>query len=110
MDISKFNKLGLIVATIHFLTVVFLAVYIFVKGGDYIYFWVIFVIIDFPISLGMYLFSFIKLDAETVNSIDSLFYWGGYNDFTGVIFPAIYLGTIGSYWWYKVTSWLVLKR
>lgn len=110
MNISRFNRAGFLVASAHFLAVVFLAIYIFYKGGDFIYLWIVFVILDFPISLGLYLFSFLKLDYETVNSIDSLFYWGAYSDFSDVVLPAIYLGSLGSFWWYKIISLVFNKR
>jgi len=110
LQIDKLNKAGLVAAIIHLVCVIGLGIFILLKGGDYTYFWMVFVILDFPISLGMYVFSFIRLDYQTVNSIDSFFYWGAFNDFKDVLLPMFYLGALGSYWWYKIVSWISGKR
>ena len=94
------KKIGISLAVIHFLGVVVLG-YLIANSpdGEAVMAWLLFISIDFPVSLGMqpvghlvYSFDFNALDNQGNYSI--------YRDIDNFWFPALYCGIFGTIWWY----------
>jgi len=87
------NKKGLIFATIHLSFFTYI-VYIILSGSESSWpmLWQVFFVIDFPASIGIYIFSFFELSGGATPLEDIANFW----------VPALYFGVIGTVWWYFV--------
>ncbi|MDC0603634.1 hypothetical protein OAP14_11570, partial [Aliiglaciecola sp.] len=69
--------------------------------------WLVFMPLDFPISLGMIPLAHVVDYVSSMLIIESN---SGYNvlkDVNNFWFPAVYSGVAGSAWWYFLSNWCV---
>lgn len=64
--------------------------------------WLVFMVIDFPVSLGLIGLGHIIDGSALVSRVDSAGDYSTLRDLDNFWFPAVYFGLVGSIWWYSV--------
>lgn len=84
---------GLLLASCHFLLWVYVVVLI-LAGHESAWpmYWNLFVALDFPVSMGIYLFALVPLHSGDTPIGDLNNFW----------VPALYFGIVGTSWWYML--------
>jgi len=92
LDVNNMNKKGIIFVLLHLA----LIAYIILSGieSSWPMFWWILFIVDFPVSLGIYIFALFDLPGGVSPLKDINIFW----------LPVIYFGIVGTAWWYFVAT------
>ncbi|QTL34072.1 hypothetical protein [Pseudoalteromonas viridis] len=100
--------ISLTLGSTHFCFVIYIA-YLIATSSDSaaVNAWLLFIPMDFPISLGLFPISYlldgnILLNPRDSNGIHSIF-----RDINNFWLPAIYFGVVGSLWWYFLPKLIV---
>lgn len=91
------NKKGIIFASLHLVFFIYI-VYMILSGSESSWpmIWWVFNIVDFPVSLGIYIFALFDFPGGSSPLKDIRNFW----------VPAVYFGIVGTVWWYFVaTNW-----
>ena len=100
LDVSNMNKKGIIFALLHLALIAYI-IFTILSGNESSWpmMWWVFNIVDFPVSLGIYIFALFAL----------FDFPGGpspLKDISNFWVPAIYFGIVGTAWWYFLaTNW-----
>ena len=89
---------------LHLLAVVVLGALIAMSSdGNAVMGWLLFIGVDFPVSLGLVGLSHLIDGTSWLSPLDASGQYSIWRDFNNFWLPALYNGLVGSFWWY----WLV---
>ncbi|QYJ78264.1 hypothetical protein [Shewanella acanthi] len=95
------KKIAITFGVLHLSFVIFMA-YVIATSSDPVAVnaWLLFIPLDFPISLGMFPVSYIFDGNWLLSSIDENGNYNIFRDINNFWVPAIYTGIVGTAWWY----------
>jgi hypothetical protein len=98
--LRKLSPAGIAAALLHLallsLTVAFI---LGTVSGDWRSYWILFLALDFPVSLGVFPVSWLVPGSER----------GPLSDVSNFWWPLAYHGVVGTWWWY-VVGWAIARR
>lgn len=96
--------LALVVLWLHLLAVLALGALIAMSSdGNAVMGWLLFIGVDFPVSLGLVGLSYLIDGSAWLSPLDASDQYSIWRDINNFWLPALYNGLVGSLWWY----WLV---
>ncbi|WP_444896927.1 hypothetical protein [Microbulbifer sp. SSSA005] len=103
------HKVSVTLAVIHLVSV-FIMGYLIVNSSDgsAVMAWLLYLTIDFPVGWGMVPLAYVVEALNFVDSIGSNGEYSIYRDIPNFWYPAIYIGVVGTVWWYYLPQ-LILR-
>ncbi len=96
----RYSSFGLAAALLHLAILGYtVALILGATGPDWTRYWVIFLALDFPVSLGVFPVTWLVPPAGG----------GALRDLTNFWWPLLYHGLVGTGWWY-IVGWAIERR
>jgi len=97
------QKISITFGALHLGFVIFMA-YVIATSSDPVAVnaWLLFIPLDFPISLGMFPISYVFDGNWLLSSIDANGNYNIFRDINNFWVPAIYTGVVGTIWWFYI--------
>ena len=95
------KKIPLILAFIHLVSVFVIGYGILNSlDSDAGMLWLVYLLFDFPASLGIIPLSYLIDGTEIISKVDAEGNYQRYRDIKNFWYPALYNGIVGTLWWY----------
>lgn len=96
----RYSSIGLAAALLHLVILGYtVALILGASGQDWTRYWVIFLALDFPVSLGVFPVAWLVPPAGG----------GALRDLTNFWWPLLYHGLVGTGWWY-IVGWAIERK